>query len=225
MGTGRLSFRTVKMYPNFLALSIIISNCFFPCSIATCTHFKSHQVSIAFSLKAESVTMALINAVPDLIDHSPETKKKSKIVTVSDKDAGVRRLVEYFVVVTSIPKAETQDGLTIQDTASFEESNIGSRDAVVLDDDDDEEFFVDDFDFQPVVTARFPIADHPGNPLTESVTFFCHPSGGIQLRTKMTMPKVGYLCSRKTKNPIVIPVVDSGTKDFGTELYWRDHEL
>lgn len=174
--------------------------------------FQTSSHSHCASLKAESVIMALVNAAPDLIDHSPETKKKSKIVTVSDKDAGVRRLVEYFVVVTSIPKAETQDGLTIQDTASFEESHMGSRDTVVLDDDDDDEFFVDDFDFQPVVTARFPIADHPGNPLTESVTFFCHPSGGIQLRTKMTMPKVGCRCQNQTKKPIFAKVVVCGTK-------------
>jgi hypothetical protein len=134
--------------------------------------------------------MVLANGAPEPSDQSPDAKKKSKIVTISDKDAGVRRLVEYFVVVSSIPKSETKDGVTIQDSASFEESKSGFK---MPDFDDEDEFFVDDFDFQPVVTARFPMKDHPGNPLDESVTYFCHPSGGIQLRTEKTMPKVG-LC-------------------------------
>lgn len=137
--------------------------------------------------------MALVPPGPDIKDQlSPEVKKKSKIVTVSDKDAGVRRLVEYFVVVSSIPKSETKDGVSIHGASSFEDAQSPSRDGHMLDFDEDEEFFVDDFDFQPVVTARFPTEDHPGNALTESVTFFCHPSGGIQLRTQMTMPKVHY---------------------------------
>jgi hypothetical protein len=136
--------------------------------------------------------MVLANGAPEPSDQSPDAKKKSKIVTISDKDAGVRRLVEYFVVVSSIPKSETTDGLTIdvQDSSSFEESKSGFK---MPDFDDEDEFFVDDLDFQPVVTARFPMKDHPGNPLDESVTYFCHPSGGIQLRTEKTMPKVG-LC-------------------------------
>jgi hypothetical protein len=136
--------------------------------------------------------MVLVTPAPEEAGPaSPDQKKKTKLETTSDKDAGKRRLVEYFVVVSSIPnKKDDDDNNAIQEATSFE----GSRS------EDDEEIFVDDFDFQPKITARFPLHDHDGNPLHESVTFFCHPSGGIQLRTEMTMPKVSdYTTLGKTK--------------------------
>jgi hypothetical protein len=44
--------------------------------------------------------------------------------------------------------------------------------------------------FKPVITARYPLYDHEDNPLHENVTFFCHPSGAIQLKKEEHMPKV-----------------------------------
>lgn len=100
-----------------------------------------------------------------------QKKKKSKLTTTAD---AARRLVEYCIVVTSVPrnKGEQHD---VQDTSQ---------------DWGDDDVFYDDYDFQPVITARYPLEDHDENPLHESTTFFCHPSG-IQLRAEPSMPKVG----------------------------------
>ena len=150
-----------------------------------------------------------------------------------------RRLVEYFCVVSSIPKKNVDGDQSVEMTASL--ATTGRDDGAAADDqtaaaaaaeekedkaaeqtpkkkkstnpfdddtaagsstndndggsdeeeDDEEDFhFVDDNDFQPVITARYPPEDHKGNPLQESVTCFCHPGGAINLRLEACMPKV-----------------------------------
>jgi uDENN domain len=131
--------------------------------------------------------MVLVTAAVDTGQTSPELKKKTRLETSNVKDAGLRRLVEYFVVVSSVPNASSEGAADIQESVSFE----GSRDGLAID--DDEDIYIDDFDFQPKITARFPPQDHQENPLHESVTFFCYPSGSIQLRMEKSMPKVGHL--------------------------------
>eukprot|EP00547_Thalassionema_nitzschioides_P001189 CAMPEP_0194213988 /NCGR_PEP_ID=MMETSP0156-20130528/14968_1 /TAXON_ID=33649 /ORGANISM="Thalassionema nitzschioides, Strain L26-B" /LENGTH=1426 /DNA_ID=CAMNT_0038942151 /DNA_START=27 /DNA_END=4304 /DNA_ORIENTATION=- len=148
---------------------------------------------------------------------TPEKKKVTKLETTNTKDAGKRRLVEYFIVVSSKPDTanannnadENSDSATneqqqgfIQEAASFE----GSRDELV--DAEEEDVYIDDFNFKPTITARFPIKDHAENPLHESVTFFCHPSGNIQLRTELSMPKVHFF----------VATGGSGQKMYGTCL-------
>jgi hypothetical protein len=131
--------------------------------------------------------MVLVTQAPEATHLSPDNKKKTTLETSHIKDAGHRRLVEYFVVVSSVPhdNQNSEDhGTEIHRSASFEASRNG------LSFDDDEDIFEDDFNFQPKITARFPLQDHEENPLHESVTFFCYPSGTIQLRLEMTMPKV-----------------------------------
>ena len=137
-------------------------------------------------------------------DASPT--KKSKSSSNSSKQSE-RRLVEYFVVVSSIAEKDLEndentdqeanpnlDKLKLQD-----EEDEGDYDDDDDDDDDDEsedeeddddEEFVDDFDFQPVITSRYPLKDHEENPLHNSITCFCHPTGSIRLRTDPSMPKV-----------------------------------
>lgn len=119
--------------------------------------------------------MVLITPAPAEAEAGEDAKKKSSLQTAIALDGG-RRLVEYFVVVSSVPRQHPDE----------ESANTGTVDSSTL----EEEEFVDDYDFQPTITARYPLEDHPGNPLHESVTFFCHPSGGIRLRTECTMPKV-----------------------------------
>lgn len=122
-----------------------------------------------------SFKMVLVTpAPPEASDPtSPDKKKKSKLTTSA---YAARRLVEYCIVVTSVPKnkGEQQD---VQDTSQ---------------DWGDDDVLYDDYDFQPVITARYPLEDHDENPLHESTTFFCHPAG-IQLRAKPSMPKVRCL--------------------------------
>ena len=103
-------------------------------------------------------------------------KKKTNLVT---KQNAARRLVEYFVVVSSVRQPREED--------EKEEQQV--HESVSLDEGDDE-FFVDDYNFQPKITARYPTEDHQENPLHENVTYFCHPSGNIMMRTEQTMPKV-----------------------------------
>lgn len=131
-------------------------------------------------------SMVLVTPAPDVAQGSPENKKKTRLETSNAKDAGLRRLVEYLVVVSSIPNAKVDGVPELQESTTYE----GSREGIEFDD-DDEDIFIDDFDFQPKITARFPLQDHPENPLHESVTFFCYPSGSIQLRMEKSMPKVG----------------------------------
>lgn len=129
--------------------------------------------------------MVLITPAPETGQPSPDNKKKTRLETSNAKDAGLRRLVEYFVVVSSIPNVKVDGVPELQESTSYD----GSREGIEFD--DDEDIYVDDFDFQPKITARFPLQDHHENPLHESVTFFCYPSGAIQLRMEKSMPKVG----------------------------------
>ncbi|KAL9179233.1 hypothetical protein ACHAXT_008523 [Thalassiosira profunda] len=87
---------------------------------------------------------------------------------------------------------------------------------------------VDGSEFQPQVTARYPLVDHEENPLlTESVTAFCFPSGKIPVVTREddgsdeggapnSMPKVHYF----------VTTGESGQKMYGTCLtVWEGHEI
>lgn len=104
---------------------------------------------------------------------SPEKKKKSKLTTQQD---AARRLIEYCVVVSSVRKQRDPEE-EVEETALDNSTDWG--DDVVY----------DDYEFKPVITARYPLQDHADNPLHESTTFFCHPSG-IALRSEPSMPKV-----------------------------------
>lgn len=102
---------------------------------------------------------------------SPEKKKKSKLTTQQD---ATRRLIEYCVIVSSVRKQTDTDD---------------NNQADVSTDYSEEDVVYDDYEFTPVITARYPLTDHADNPLHESTTFFCHPSG-ISLRSEPSMPKV-----------------------------------
>ncbi|KAI2506972.1 Rab guanyl-nucleotide exchange factor [Fragilaria crotonensis] len=133
--------------------------------------------------------MVLITPAPETGQPSPDNKKKTRLETSNAKDAGLRRLVEYFVVVSSIPNVKVDGVPELQESTSYD----GSREGIEFD--DDEDIYVDDFDFQPKITARFPLQDHHENPLHESVTFFCYPSGAIQLRMEKSMPKAHFFAA------------------------------
>lgn len=106
---------------------------------------------------------------------SPHEKKKSKLTTTAD---AARRLVEYCIVVSSVPRNK--------DAHNGELTLDASQDW------GDDDVVYDDYDFHPVITARYPLEDHEENPLHESTTFFCHPAG-IQLRAEPSMPKVSLV--------------------------------
>lgn len=196
---------------------------------------ESHNrnlVSVSFLLPYPSSQQTKI-----IMGESPDELPGAKTNRIQKKKRGSknseRRLVEYFAVVSSIPKKNVDGDQSVEMTASLattrrddgagaveeDQANIAAEEKLAeptvqkkstnpfdddtaesstnnddgggSDDEDDDDFhFVDDNDFQPVITARYPREDHKGNPLQESVTCFCHPGGTINLRLESCMPKV-----------------------------------
>jgi len=118
----------------------------------------------------------------------------------SDKASQIadRRLIEYFVIISSVEQehdpnkkeASKQKGGGGGDIAFQDWKTESSFDHQT---DDDEEDVFAKYQFHPTLTARYPLHDHPDNPLHDNITFFCHPSGRIALRTEAYMPKVCLL--------------------------------
>lgn len=114
------------------------------------------------------------------------TKPTSTYSTMKQYTKGPgRRLVEYFVVVSSLPRKDSSVPVSpnISFQSQFDEipQNISIEDYEHID---------DELNFEPIITARYPKTDHHGNPLHQSVACFCHPAGIIQLKSKPSMPKV-----------------------------------
>jgi len=120
--------------------------------------------------------MVLVTPSPDGGELSADGTKKKKLTGLEKSDG--RRLVEYLVVVSSVPRDD-------------EEENPQNQEMNLSTSFDDEEVEVLR-SFKPQITARYPLYDHEDNPLHENVTFFCHPSGSIQLKKESYMPKVHF---------------------------------
>jgi hypothetical protein len=127
--------------------------------------------------------MVLVTPSPDGDEVNSDGTKKKKLTQTLEKSDG-RRLIEYLVVCSSLPREAPSDG---DKKEGGEEWNLSTSF-------DDEDIEITD-GFKPVITARFPLYDHEDNPLHENVTFFCHPSGAIQLKKREFMPKVRSECS------------------------------
>jgi hypothetical protein len=110
-------------------------------------------------------------------------KKTAKLAIEKQTDSG-RRLVEYFVVVSSAAlSTDNENGAQSEVDASLSEQQTDSNSF-----DEEDEFAA--YKFKPLITARYPVKDHVDNPLHDNLTLFCHPTGGVQLRTNPYMPKV-----------------------------------
>ena len=123
--------------------------------------------------------MVLVTPATDGNEVTSDGTKKKKLSNIEKSDG--RRLVEYLVVVSSVPRKPEVEG----DAEKGQEWNLGTSF-----EDDDVEFL---HGFNPQITARYPLHDHEDNPLHENVTFFCHPSGSIHLKKQNFMPKVREL--------------------------------
>jgi hypothetical protein len=121
--------------------------------------------------------MVLVTPSPDGGEVTVDGTKKKKLTGLEKSDG--RRLVEYLVVVSSIPREDDEDG-----SQKGQEMNLSTS----FDDEDVEVLR----GFKPQITARYPLFDHEDNPLHENVTFFCHPSGSMQLKKENHMPKVSF---------------------------------
>jgi hypothetical protein len=119
------------------------------------------------------------------------TRKTAKLTQIEKQADSGRRLVEYFLIVSSVEReAEGAEVNPDKDNGKPNNPNDLSfswkTESTSYDEEDE---FAGSY-FRPDITARYPLHDHQDNPLHENVTFFCHPSGGIQLRTEQIMPKV-----------------------------------
>jgi hypothetical protein len=122
------------------------------------------------------------------------TKKTAKLTQIEKQSDSGRRLVEYFLVVSSLEReADESEVNPNKDNATKNPNDLSFSWKTESTSYDEEDEFAGSY-FQPTITARYPMHDHQDNPLHENVTFFCHPSGGIQLRTEQIMPKVRTCC-------------------------------
>ena len=63
---------------------------------------------------------------------------------------------------------------------------------------------LDGSEFTPQITSRYPLMDHPENPLpVEGITSFCYPSGTVPLLVEERMPKVHYFVTTGEKGSIM----------------------
>ncbi|KAL7468701.1 hypothetical protein ACHAXS_008933 [Conticribra weissflogii] len=160
---------------------------------------------------------------------SADTRRRITKLSKARAREKVPRLVEYFCVVSSRP---IDDVGSRSRAAAVEEvrpipSTPGQGQAAASDVDagaDDAASPVDGSEFQPEITARYPLEDHEENPLlAESITAFCFPSGKIPLvrRDRASgggppMPKVHYFVTTSEK----------GQSMYGTCLtVWEGHEV
>jgi hypothetical protein len=155
--------------------------------------------------------MVLVTPAPASDEQIGPDGKTTKITTIESKKAGngaERRLVEYFVVISSVPKkAENsfgQDKEQNTDSTRNVHATAPTEWKVNIAFEREDEEYVGSYDIQPIITARYPVQDHRDNPLHENVTFFCHPSGEIRLFMEPNMPKVG---SRSVTITLVIGVI------------------
>ena len=124
--------------------------------------------------------MVLVTPSPEGGEVTPDGTKKKKLTTIEKSDG--RRLVEYLVVVSSVPRPAEAAG---ENNPNGQEMNLSTSF-----DDENLEF---SHGFKPEITARYPLYDHEDNPLHENLTFFCHPSGSMHLKAESHMPKVSMI--------------------------------
>jgi hypothetical protein len=124
-------------------------------------------------------------------------------------NAADRRLVEYFLIISTIEKNQKKKNKANHKTQSNNNGDMTFSDwrtetSGMISTDDTyrnnsngngnsniHDFYNNNISLQPKITARYPLIDHYDHPLQdENVIFFCHPSGSISVRTQPHMPKV-----------------------------------
>lgn len=179
--------------------------------------FSSSSTNNPTNKQTKKERMVLVTPAPPSEEFDGEGGTKStKISTLeTNKKSGngaERRLVEYFVVVSSVPKKVDGEPLVIgKDKEEDNNANVNAtaptdwKVTLSFDEKDGSEY-IGSYEIPPIITARYPIHDHRDNPLHENVTFFCHPSGGIRLQLEAYMPKVSF-CQKQNKNQDVCLIV------------------
>jgi hypothetical protein len=130
-------------------------------------------------------------------------EQKNKSVRLHAGAKAQRRLVEYFVVVSSIPSNKSNIVVMDDNNSSDGHSNSGSssssssRSSADASSNTIEKIAQRELNFEAVITSRYPTKDHEKNPLLhEGVISFCHPSEEIELKNASIMPKVCLSANR-----------------------------
>ncbi|VEU36838.1 unnamed protein product [Pseudo-nitzschia multistriata] len=146
----------------------------------------------------------------DQVVNTDGTKKK-KLTNHLEKSDG-RRLVEYLVVISSLPREIVASDEKKKDVPPDNDEQY--RLSTEFDDESIE--LVDHEGFKPIVTARYPQYDHEDNPFDANVCYFCHTSGAIQLKKNPYMPKFHYF----------VATGGTGKKMYGTCLtLWEPAQI
>lgn len=139
-----------------------------------------------------SMSSTVPTATESMSLDSSDSGLKTTTTTTASITSGVdlgRRLVEYFVIVSSVEqKSSAKTNNKPQQGEPHWKVDASSSFTDSMEEDE-----YADFHFKPEITARYPIQDHPDNPLHDNICYFCHPSGSIHLRTEHYMPKVRKL--------------------------------
>eukprot|EP00590_Aulacoseira_subarctica_P012049 CAMPEP_0172437008 /NCGR_PEP_ID=MMETSP1064-20121228/72025_1 /TAXON_ID=202472 /ORGANISM="Aulacoseira subarctica , Strain CCAP 1002/5" /LENGTH=1483 /DNA_ID=CAMNT_0013185441 /DNA_START=124 /DNA_END=4576 /DNA_ORIENTATION=- len=117
-----------------------------------------------------------INTSSSTTTENGDVQLTPKKLSIETKDQ--RRLVEYFVVVSSVLQADSPNKSPAND-------DNGSQ-----------------WNFQPMITSRYPLTDHADNALCD-ITDFCHPSGNIQHSDEFQMPKVHYFVVTSSRGQLM----------------------
>lgn len=120
-----------------------------------------------------------VSTSPSMTDSSGEGSSMQltpKKLSIETKDK--RRLVEYFVVVSSM--LQTEDSFSVGEPSQ----KSGESNSKTWEGKDD------CWNFVPVVTSRYPLTDHADSPLSDGVTDFCHPVGYVVPSDEPKLPKV-----------------------------------
>ena len=136
---------------------------------------------------------------------SPNQPKLRRKAPILEETTALQRLVEYFVIVSSEPRwdqkaaASPADGSPKQKHArKVKTGNIHMPDQRPR-----------DHTFSPIISARYPTADHSDNPLNPMILQFCYPTSDVIVpSTKYEMPRFHYF----------VLTNDKGRKVYGTCL-------
>ena len=120
--------------------------------------------------------------------------------------------MEYFCVVTSVP--EESSHISRNSVVAVRPAVHSDSSAQVVADSNNGKAndassgwkvaVLDGSEFTPQITSRYPLTDHPENPLpVEGITSFCYPSGTVPLLNEERMPKAHYFVTTGEKGSIM----------------------
>lgn len=133
-------------------------------------------------------------------------RKKTTIEETFVEGTSSRRLVEYFVVVSSLPRWATPQSPSNKQGPASPPEKLPQEDSGNIRMPTSKD---NDYTFQPKITARYPLNDYADHALNPMVTQFCYPHSDVIFPSKAyVMPRIHHF----------VLTNDKGTKVYGTCL-------